>query len=254
MTKHVSLNCRLLACIMLLAVSLNAQTTKLPIADFLAAQGQTSSFLPPVPDYLGWLQALCTSGGLSCLTSNGDFDKLCLGDGAAVDYAGLADRFITQNGGQSSGTVMDGSVLVRPLDAGHVQVEVTLNTRNALTFVVQPSALIPGTSCAAFADVDLKAGPLVLGARALPIPPLAQRALGDSLFHITFVNPTGAPLPDLMDLFNNRFGDIKEYSFNASASGPTPDGGQGTVTIVQAGNGERSNIQPAIVNFRQIGK
>ena len=241
----------ILACIAL-ASALNAQTTKLPISDFLAAQGQTSNYILPVPDYEGWGQALCISPGLGCLSP--PYTGLCLGDLASVDYAGVADKFIVDNGGQSSGTVFDGSVLVRPKANNRVEVTVSLHTKNALTFVVAPYPLIPGTSCMAPSDVDFAHGPLVLGARANPVPPLAQRALGDSFFHITFQNPTGSPLPDLIDLFNNRFSDIVEYSFHAVADGPMPGGAHGTVTVQQASNGSRTNIQPAIVNLRQTGK
>ena len=103
-------------------------------------------------------------------------------------------------------------------------------------------------------DADFAGGPLVLGARANTLPTLAQRALGESFWHITFQNPAGAPLPDLLDLFFNRFPDIFEYSFHAVASGPMTDGGQGTVTVQQAGKGSRGNTQPSVVNLRQTGK
>jgi hypothetical protein len=240
-----------LACVAL-ASTLNAQTTKLPISDFLAVQGQTSNFIPPVPDSLGWSQALCTSGGLSCLSP--PYTGLCTGNFAWVDYAGVADRFITDHLGESSGTEMDGFVMERPLANGRVEVTVSLHTRKALTFVVAPSKLIPGTSCADFSDLDFAGGPLLLGARANTVPPLAQRALGESFFHVTFQQVAGSPLPDLVDLFNNHFSDIAEYSFHAVASGPMPGGGHGTVTVQQAGMGSRANLQPAIVNLRQTGK
>ncbi len=244
--------CMLVLTCVALASTLNAQTAKLPISDFLAVQGQTSVFIPPVPDLLGWSQALCTSGGLSCLSP--PYSGLCAGDFAWVDYAGVADRFITDHLGQSSGTETDGFILERPLANGRVEVTVSLHTKNALTFVVAPSKLIPGTSCTAVSDVDFAGGPLLLGARANTLPSLAQRALGESFFHITFQNAAGSPLPDLVDLFNNHFSDIGEYSFHAVASGPTPDGGHGTVTVQQAGMGSRANLQPAIVNFRKTGK
>jgi hypothetical protein len=241
-----------LACVAL-AFTLSAQTTTLPIADFVAAQGHTSIFIPPVPDYLGWGQGLCTSRGLSCMAQPPDYNGLCYGDLALVDYAGVADRFIIQNGGQSSGTVWDGSVLVRPISNNRVEITVSLHTKNALTFVIAPWKLIPGTSCMAPSDADFAAGPLVLGARANTLPPLAQRALGESFFHIIFRNPAGAPLPDLIDLFFNRFADIDEYSFHAVASGPMPGGAHGTVTVQQSGKGLRGNTQPAVVNLRQTG-
>ncbi len=247
--------CVLLTACMALAFPLNAQTTKLPISDFVAAQGQTSIFLPPVPDYEGWGQLVCASGGLSCASKPPDYPGLCIGDIVSVDYAGVADKFITGSGGQSSGTEMDGSVLVRPISNDRVEITVSLHTKNALTFVVAPFPLIPGASCMAPSDAspDFAIGPLLLGARANPVPALSQRALGDSFFHITFHNPVGSPLPDLIDLFSNRFSDIVDYSFHAVADGPTPGGGHGRVTVQQAGKPSRGNLQPSVVNFRQTG-
>ena len=46
-----------------------------PIGDFLDAQGQTSDFVPPVPDYAGWID----SGFITF---------------ALIDYAGLANDWI----------------------------------------------------------------------------------------------------------------------------------------------------------------
>ncbi|MCC6390324.1 MAG: hypothetical protein IT167_06960 [Bryobacterales bacterium] len=238
---------------MALAFPLNAQTAKLPISDFLAVQGQSSIFIPPVQDFLGWAQALCTSRGLSCITKPPDYNGLCLGYLVSVDYAGLADKYITDNGGQSSGTVMEGSVLVRPIANNRIEVTVSLHTKNALTFVLAPYPLIPGTSCMAPSDANFATQSLTLGARANTLPPFSQRALGDSFWHITFQNPAGAPLPDLIDLFNNRFSDIFEYSFHAVATGPMAAGGEGTVTVQQASKGSRENLQPAVVNLRQTG-
>jgi hypothetical protein len=43
-------------------------------SDFLSAQGTTSRFFPPVPDYVGWTDNPFTTFGL-------------------VDYAGLADKY-----------------------------------------------------------------------------------------------------------------------------------------------------------------
>jgi hypothetical protein len=244
-------SCVLLVALVALACSLNAQVVKRPISDFIAAQGQTSIFMPPAPDLLGWLEGLCVSGGLKCLTP--PYDGLCVGNFAWVDYAGVADRFIVENGGISSGTETDGLVLERPLPGGRVEVTVSLRAKNALAFVVGPTKLIPGAKCAEFADIDYAGGPLLLGARANTLPPPSQRALGHSFFHIVFKNDAGSPLPDIIDLFNNRYSDIEVFSFHAVASGPMPGGARGTVTVLQNSNIVRSNLQPAIINLRQTG-
>jgi hypothetical protein len=236
-----------------LASTANAQTTKLSLHDFLAVQGQTSIYIPPAPDYLGWGQALCTSGGLRCTSP--PYTGLCIGDVASVDYAGVVDKFIVREGGQSSNTDVDGSVIERMLADGRVEVTVALHTRNAFAFAVAPppSKVIPGTSCVWPSDVDWVNGPLLLGARAntQTPPPLAKRALGESFFFVVYQAAKDKPLLDLLDLFNNHYADIEEYSFLAVADGPTPTGGHGRVTIVQAGKASRENVEPAIVNFRE---
>jgi hypothetical protein len=249
--------CVLALLCMALVTVLNAQTTKRPIEDFLTAQGKYSSFFPPVKDYLGWAQGLCTSGGLSCLSPHFDATRFCLGDFALVDYVGLADKYLVENGADSSGTVMDGTILERRLSDTSVEVTVTLHTKNALTFVLPPTPDVPPLCGFGF---DFLSAPLLLGQRATAKPALADRALGESFLHISFINALGDPLPDLLDLFYSRYSDIKEYSFQAVATGPlrpafgVADGTPGTVTVVQAGNGSRSNIQPAVVRLRRTGK
>jgi len=242
---------RILTC-MALAFTLNAQTTRRPISDLLAVQGHTSMYIPPVPDYLGWGQLLCENGSMSCVTP--PYTGVCLGDLGSVDYAGVADKFIVSQRGQSSGTEMDGFVLVRQLGDDRVEVTVSLHTKNALTFVVAPTPLIKGTSCMSFSDVNFATQPVILGARAYPVPPLAQRALGESLFNVVYQAAAANPLVDLMDLLNNHMPDVKVYSFLATASGPTPGGGRGTVTIVQGGGASLTNLEPAYVYFHQIGR
>jgi len=243
----------------------NAQVTEVPIQEFISAQGQSgSSFFPPIPDHLGWAQALCTSGGLSCLSPHFDATRFCLGDFALVDYAALAEKYLVGNYGPaaSSGTVVDGKVLKRPIAGGKVEITVSLQTKNALTFVIAPSPAPPGQQDACGNWLDFAGGPLLLGHRnnELPPPPLSERALGDVFFHVSFVNGALDPIPDLLILFYTRYADIREYSFHATATGPlraaygVPEGTPGRVTIVQAGAASRSNIMPAIVNLRETGK
>ncbi len=243
---------------------LNAQVTEVPIQEFISAQGQSgSTFFPPIPDYLGWAQALCKSGGLSCLSPHFDSTRYCVGNFALVDYAGVADRYLIANYGKaaSSGTVIDGKVLKRTMGDGKVEVTVDLHAKNALTFVMAPSPAPPGSEDACGNWLDWANGPVLLGDRSnvLPPRPLADRALGESFFHISFLNGALDPLPDLLQLFNARFADIHEYSFHTVATGSLTaafgsPGAPGTVTIVQAGSGSRLNIQPAVVNLREAGK
>lgn len=170
------------ACIFLVT-ALSAQTTSVPISEFLHNQGQSSSFFPPAGDYVGWVAVTCPSGGLSCWTHlpPGSSGNVCFGNFVLVDYAGLADRAITDNGGASSGTFEDGSVSERPVgDGSKVEVTVSLHTTNALTFVIAPTPP-KGSNCPGGSDFDFSCGPVLLGARpfqqscGVPSPPSNRR-------------------------------------------------------------------------------
>ena len=86
-------------------------------ADFLVAQGTTSEFVPPVPDYVG-------SGDENFVTF------------ALVDYAGLANAWIENetDGTQSLGTRVYGTVKERARPDGRAEVRVKLEARNALSW------------------------------------------------------------------------------------------------------------------------
>jgi len=222
---------------MLPAAALYAQpgTTRRPISDFVSAQGTFCwpdgsgclLFVPPIPNFIAW--------------GDSDFTK-CV----SVDYAGLANATY----GNAFGTQTRGTVVERALSDGRADVTVTLHTANALTWVID--------GCADFAG-----GPLLFGHRAPDVLAGADAALGDSLFHISFINTApGAPLPDLTQLFffPEPGQQLHEYVFQASASGTlrsafgVPDGTPGKVTVAQTGNPSvRSNIEAAVVNLRQIG-
>src|SRR5215471_8666791 len=89
-----------------------------PITDFTDAQGTTSHFYPPAPDYaIGMTTATCTV-------------PHCPGRIAVVDYTGGANRYLTNRGYPSLGTNVEGSITEIPLSDGRAQVTVVLHTRN----------------------------------------------------------------------------------------------------------------------------
>lgn len=61
-----------------------------PCSDFLNAQGKTSRFFNPVPDYVGWTDAV-------------NPNTLLPETFGLVDYAGLADKYIKAKTGKSLG-------------------------------------------------------------------------------------------------------------------------------------------------------
>ena len=188
---------------------------KRPLADFLDAQGTTSMFVPPVPDYVGW--------------ADGDVITFAL-----VDYAGLANAWIENEtgGAQSLGTRVGGKVKERATHDGRAEVRVQLETKNALAwaFLVK--------------DADFENDPLpflntplAFGARAQDVVAAgAAPALGKAEFDITFMNSAlGAPLPDLVQLVNDtKPGQTPlTFTFEAQARGAKPDGTPARLRIRQ---------------------
>jgi hypothetical protein len=195
-----------------------------PIGDFVDAQGTTSEFLPPVPDFLGWLNQLPSTRG------------------ASVDYAGLANGWLVSQGYPDLGTTTSGTVTDRPLEDGRAEVSVVLHTRNALAWAFE----VPDPDTGPNFATD----PLTFGYRAQDLesghdlPP----AIGDSHFGVVFKNTApGDPLPDLIVWLTDtegRFPDLEllSLSFRATAFGPlhpefegVAEGTPGRLTIVQTG-------------------
>jgi hypothetical protein len=80
-----------------------------PLSDFLDAQGTTSIFFPPVPDYIGWTG------------SAPDYPNFAL-----VDYAGLANDWLVGQGVKSLHTQVNGRVWECALADGTARVTVKL--------------------------------------------------------------------------------------------------------------------------------
>jgi hypothetical protein len=172
--------------------------------DLLVAQGTTSVFVPPVPDYVGW--------------ADGDVVTFAL-----IDYAGLANAWIENEtgGAQSLGTRVYGTVKERVRPDGRAEVRVKLEARNALSWAFL------------FADVDSNDPlvflntPLSFGARAQDVVAGAQPALGKASLDITFMNDApGAALPDLVQLLNDpQPGQTPlSFKFESKACGLKPGG------------------------------
>lgn len=126
---------------------------------------------------------------------------------AAVDYAGLEDRWLQQasGGSQSFHTGFSGTVTERPLGDGRAEVSILLHTRHEVARVF----LFDGTLIFGNTTPDVLAG--------------AQPAFGESTFDFVFINPTvGMALPDLGQIvFAANPGQVFVSShFRAVATGP----------------------------------
>ncbi len=192
-----------------------AATTTRPIEDFLSSQGQSSTFFPPVPDYVGW--------------ATHDVTRFAL-----VDYAGLANEWAKENSGGkvSFGTTITGTITESPVDDSHTKVTVNLHTKNALAFAIDSTG----------GNLN---GPVLFGSKA---PDIVQNdgkpALVSSHLKVVFINnkPVGGELPDLVQLFLSPEDgqELLSYVFTAQGIGPltesfegVPAGTIGKLTIAQ---------------------
>ncbi|MBI1735331.1 MAG: hypothetical protein HYR51_09160 [Candidatus Rokubacteria bacterium] len=188
--------------------------TPRPLGDFLGAQGSTSDFVPPVPDYVGWV--------------DGEFVTFAL-----VDYPGLAAGWIEDatGGAESLGTKVRGTVMERAAPDGRAEVRVRLVTSRALSWAFLIADVVDFSDPLFFLTT-----PLAFGARAQDVVDGATPSLGKAHFDVTFTNSApGAPLPDLVQLLNAPLpGQLPvTFRFRSLTCGTTPDGTPARLTIDQ---------------------
>jgi hypothetical protein len=163
-----------------------SSTTILPISTFLAQQGSTMLFTPPVRDQIAWINSAFDPGSTST-----DAERLLL-----VDYTGLEAAYLLQHG-INLHTQVSGFVTETPVGTtGLMEVSVNLQVTNALTWAAEVPA----------ADEDTPAvntDPLELGYRVqdLVANPSLKPALSDGRLNLTFQEQVGAPLPDMVQAF-----------------------------------------------------
>ncbi len=188
-----------------------------PISDFLLAQGSTNFFIPPLPDFIAW-------------TDNAPLTMF-----ASVDYAGVVAAYLLSHGGPNVGTEMAGTVSERPLPDGRADVNVTLHTKNAVTWIIP----LPAS--------DLATDPLLYGARGTEL--LANPSLVPTLsrceMRVNFTNTAmGAPLPDLIAFIlgtNDPAQELRAVMVNATGGGTmhaaagVPEGTPGRFTLINNG-------------------
>lgn len=191
-------------------------TVSRPLSDYLNAQGSTSLYVLPVPDFIGWF------------AHNGRF--------ISVDYNGTSAAYLKAHNGIDLHTEVTGTVKERSTDDGRALITVRLQTRNALTFAF--------TVDPAYSANPYGLNPLDFGYRPQQLidNPSLPAALGWADLELSFYNPApGAPIPDLLDLFATRFGDVRDIKFHASADGQFhalsgfAEGSAGKVKVDQIG-------------------
>lgn len=192
-----------------------------PISDFIEQQGTYCFpdgsggcllFVPPVENFFGWNDPVNNRG-------------------ASVDYAGLADKYLTSVG-IPLGTTFSGTIVELPMKDGRAEVKVVLHTKNALTWVIEGGE-------------DYATDPLLFGYRPTDVAAGATPVLADITFKVVFINTApGAPLPDLIQLVvapeEGQEGPLF-FAMRAQAAGPlreafgVQDGTPGRATIIQTG-------------------
>ena len=180
------------------------RTTHRPISDFVERQGVYCA----LPENAGGPFCPNLFPGLDVISW---FDpdperNLC----AAVDYPGIADRYLraASGGAVSLGTSFDGTVRERELNDGRAEVTVNLRTDNALAFV---------QSCtgAPFSPSLMGAFPSEVLAGAVPLLATAHLSL-------TFIAPApGLPLPAIIQVYaaEPETYELVKFSFHAQAVG-----------------------------------
>jgi len=200
---------------------------KRPLSDFLSTQGSANVYIPPVPDYLGWV---APAPGVKTPASS-----YVGGNSASCDYAGLANQWLVDNGGPDLGTSISGSVTERPLKDGRILVHVELHTVNALVFGLRVTFPEFG---------DFATDPLIFGARAQDVLLGATPGIGECHASFAWKQTPGA----LVDFtYGWAYPPAVGYetvntSFRANARGPLtalaglgPDGTPGHLMISQSG-------------------
>ncbi len=239
-TTSIPPNCVLVGGMLLIAsavVITNSATAagaqQRPIEDFLVAQGTFCVAFDamgpvcdaPPPDCILFVPPVANFVGLN--------DPVSL-LAASVDYAGLADAWISaQDGGVSFGTQFCGSITERSLNdgTGRVEVHVRLHTTNALAWAFECE---PGPAC------DFGGATTVFGNRAPAVLAGAAMALGDSYLRLKFISSGfDAPMPDLLQLLVGCGGADYEFpsvlQFVATAQGTRADGTPATLKVTQVG-------------------
>lgn len=190
--------------------------------EFLAAQGTSRDFFPPVQDYVGW-------------TTDQHVKKATLF--ALVDYAGLANDCLESPDCLDApdvnlGTQVKGLVTETELPNGSAQITVALTTTKALGFAQVVSEILDNDTKFPFLNTRT-----IFGNKAQDVANGAEPAVGDVTFLVTFKIPRpGAPLPDLLDVIkkNSEFKPVN-VTFIATIRGPCEDGTRDVLHVDQEG-------------------
>jgi hypothetical protein len=191
-----------------------------PIEQFLASQGTfcakdgsggCASYMSPTANYLGWFNPAQSMS-------------------AAVDYAGLVNNWMMQNG-RWIGSYYKGTVTESALSDGTARVVVQLNGDNVYAYV---------------ASGDGFSGKTIIGMSPTEYARPADALLGHLDMEVVYIAPSmGAPMPDLVQLVQAPMAGQRLESVRMRFDGSgrmTSTGTQKQVSIVY--DGSRGPIYP----------
>jgi hypothetical protein len=211
--------------------------TVLPIANFLAGQGQSSGQVPPAANFLDWFSRIAQ-------LRNAPTPPVYV---ATVDYAGLENQAFNN----AFGTTIDqinSKVIVQSLTdgSGNVSVRVLLYTMNANTWVI-PLTVVDGQFPPDFSQQLITNG-VLFGVRPYPNTSvsLAGACLGKSSLDITYITTPNNLFVDLATFATQTpSASLQSVGFHAQATGPltpyysslygVPQGTLGVCTVSQTG-------------------
>lgn len=160
------------------------------------ASGSCASYMGHTDNYLAW------------------FDE-SQNRSVAIDYAGIASRWLAARSGRMVGTTLDGNIVEQALPDGRARVTIDLKGFNVMSYMVKEAFLADGS--------------VVFGKRVDQLfDPSVEPALGNISMRIVFINSAmGAPIPDLIQLIR------------------APQGGQLLESISMSYDGKGTMMYPA---------
>lgn len=226
----------------------NGQVEHLPLSLFVDAQGLQDVWFPPEPALFAWTGRPPTYHRMGW-----------------IDYVGAADRWLVDNGYDSLGTEVSGTLTRRIVGDNLAEYKVDVRATNALAWCVR--------GFDANGDPDFST--LLLGAHVDAVAAGATPALGDSHFAMTWRQNADLPIADVNLAAN--YGppytpDGWEFTLSdmrGTANGPLhaaaglgPEGTPGKMVISQSssnthalghGNGNLDGFPAEVMDLRAVG-
>lgn len=191
------------------------EITTRPISDFIASQGTYCA-----PGQNGeCVQYVAPTANLVYFYDNRQ-DRMLF-----VDYAGLAARWLRQQGAPSIEHEISGGIVEEKMEDGSALLTISFTANNVLSYAVQTP--------------DLATGPLLFGQRVQDmVNPTMPAAMGQVHMKIQIMNPApGMPIPDLMQIIRDPKGiqRLMRFTVRYEGQGTMVGGEQASIYAMTSG-------------------